>query len=83
MYLDAIYPGETIKEIKELIDWDLKVSPQLTVLEPPTEEQIKIMNELDPLGTVLGTKTMKGDVEPFDDYYQALKKGYSATRLVL
>jgi glutaconate CoA-transferase subunit B len=83
MYLDSIYPGETVEAIKELIDWDLKVSPRLTVLEPPTEEQIKIMNELDPLGTVLGTKSMKGGVEPFEDYYQALKKSYSAIKLVL
>ncbi len=83
MYLDALYPGQTVDQIRELIDWELKVSPQLGAVEPPTEEQIRIMHELDPLGTVLGTKSMKGDVEPFDSYYESLKQSYSAIRLVL
>jgi len=83
MYLNAIYPGETVEQIKELIDWDLKVSPQVTVMEPPTKEQIRIMQELDPLGTVLGSKSIKGEVEPFEDYYQALKKSYSGIKLII
>ncbi|HWQ76323.1 MAG TPA: CoA-transferase [Syntrophomonas sp.] len=83
MYLDTLYPGQTVDQIKELIDWDLKVSSQLNEAEPPTEEQISIMHDLDPLGTVLGSKSMKGKAEPFDNYYESLKKGYSSTKLVL
>lgn len=83
MYLDSIYPGQTVEQIKELIDWDLKISPNLRVEDPPTVEQIELMHKLDPLGTVLGSKSMKGAVEPFDEYYEALKKGYEAIPLVL
>ncbi len=83
MYLDSIYPGMTVEQIKEYIDWDLKVSPQLSVLEPPTEEQIEVMHTMDPLGTVLGSKSMKGGVEPFDVYYEALKKGYQGRTISL
>mgnify|MGYP000942390921 CR=1 FL=1 len=83
MYLDALYPGQTVEQIKELVDWDLKVSPNLRIENPPTVEQIMIMHHLDPLGTVLGSKSMKGEVEPFDEYYAALKKGYESIPLVL
>ncbi len=83
MYLDAIYPGMTVEQIKEYIDWDLKVSPHLYEMEPPTEEQIEVMHTLDPMGTVLGSKSLKGGIQPFDVYYEALKKSYQSRTLSL
>ena len=76
MYLEAIYPGMDVEQIKELIDWDLKVSPDLYVMDPPTEEQITVMRTLDPMGTVLGRKSLRGEIGPFDVYYNSLKKSY-------
>jgi glutaconate CoA-transferase subunit B len=83
MYLDAVYPGMTVEQIKGFIDWDLKVSPQLYEMEPPTEEQIAIMHTLDPMGTVLGSKSLKGGIVPFDVYYDSLKKSYQSRTLSL
>jgi hypothetical protein len=73
----------TVEQIKGFIDWDLKVSPQLYEMEPPTEEQIAIMHTLDPMGTVLGSKSLKGGIVPFDVYYDSLKKSYQSRTLSL
>ena len=83
MYLEAIYPGMDVEQIKELIDWDLKVSPDLYVMDPPTEEQITVMRTLDPMGTVLGRKSLRGEIEPFDVYYNSLKKSYQGRAITL
>ena len=83
MYLEAIYPGMNVEQIKELIDWELKVSPQLYVMDPPTVEQITVMRTLDPMGTVLGRKSLRGEIEPFDVYYNSLKKSYQSRTITL
>ena len=83
MYLAALYPNVTVEQIKSLVDWDLKVSPNLSLVDPPTEDQIKVMNTFDPLGTVLGNKSMKGTIVPFEDYYRGMKQGYASVNLSL
>ncbi|MCR4400211.1 MAG: glutaconate CoA-transferase, partial [Syntrophomonadaceae bacterium] len=53
--------------VKAAVKWDLAVSPNLEVTEPPTEEQVMIMRTLDPLAVYLGTgrATLTGDFEAF------------------
>jgi len=79
MYLAALFPGVTVEEIREYVDWDLKVAPQLEEVEPPTEEQVKVMRTFDPLGIVLGG-SKKGKIETFDDYYQKMRQSYTVAR---
>lgn len=53
--LTAIHPGKTVEQAKENTGWDLKVSPQLKVTEPPTATELKILHEeLDPNNIYLG-----------------------------
>ncbi|MGI6413090.1 MAG: hypothetical protein ACOXZ5_05490 [Syntrophomonadaceae bacterium] len=33
MYLDAVFPGINPEQVKELVEWDLKISPNLAVVE--------------------------------------------------
>ncbi|MGI6412136.1 MAG: hypothetical protein ACOXZ5_00420 [Syntrophomonadaceae bacterium] len=40
MYLDALFPGVTVEYVESLAEWDLKVSPQLAEVEPPTVQQV-------------------------------------------
>lgn len=50
MSLDAYYPGVTIKQIKEHMNWDLQVSENVKEEKPPTEEELRILREeTDPL----------------------------------
>ncbi len=53
MYLETYHPGVTVDSIKENVNWDLKISPIVRETEPPTEEQIRIIRELDPDGFFL------------------------------
>lgn len=50
MYLDACYPGVTVDQVKENMNWNLKVSKEVKEVEPPTEEELRILrDEVDPL----------------------------------
>jgi glutaconate CoA-transferase subunit B len=82
MYLKTLYPGIKLETIKELVGWDLKVSPELSEVEPPTEEQIRVMRAFDPMGFILGSKTVTAE-ESFDDFYEKIKKGYKSIPLDL
>jgi len=41
-YLDALHPGVTIDQVKELTDWDLKIPEEVKQNEPPTMREIEI-----------------------------------------
>lgn len=78
MYLDSLFPGATAAEIKEYVGWDLKVADNLKEVEPPTEEQIRLMHYFDSTNIILG-KPSKPDT--FDEYYNNMKKAYNAITL--
>jgi glutaconate CoA-transferase subunit B len=67
MYLETYHPGLTVDSVKENVNWDLKVSPIIRETEPPTEEQIRIIRDLDPEGFFLRrgeyNKKMKAQAE--------------------
>lgn len=82
MYLKTLYPNVKVETIKELVGWDLNVSPELSEVEPPTEEQINVMRAYDPMGFILGNKSVASS-ENFEDFYQKLKQGYKSIPLNL
>lgn len=82
MYLETLFPNVKEEDIKDLVGWDLQVSPDLNEVEPPTEEQIRVMRAYDPMGFVLGSKTTSGP-EDFDHFCARVKKGYEAIPLDL
>ena len=47
-YLDAVYEGVSVEEVKANTGWDLKVAPELKVVPPPTDEELKALRETDP-----------------------------------
>lgn len=53
MYLDTYHPGVTVESIKENVSWDLQISPIARETERPTEEQVRIIRDLDPEGFFL------------------------------
>lgn len=78
MYLQSLFPGVTVEDVKRLVEWDLKVAPVLTEVEPPTEEQIRMMKAFDPEGTILRTKIKSDKPETFDDFYVKIKSAYES-----
>jgi glutaconate CoA-transferase subunit B len=51
MTLTELAPGESVESIQAEVGWQLNVSPQLSVMEPPTEGEMRVIrHELDPEG---------------------------------
>jgi len=73
-YLDGLREGVTVDDVRAQVAWDLKISPAVKVLEPPTVEQIEIIRGLDPY------KIFSGGLKnlTFDNYMQMLTDSYDA-----
>jgi hypothetical protein len=76
----VIFVSHKLEDIKQLVGWNLKISPDLKETEPPTEEQICIMRNFDPLGFVLGSKS-NSKIESFDEFFEKVRSGYQAIKL--
>ena len=49
MRLDTMHPGTTLDDVHAAMEWDVHVSPGLTVTPPPNDEELRLMREvLDP-----------------------------------
>jgi glutaconate CoA-transferase subunit B len=48
MKLEAVHPGVTIEEVIENTGFELIIPEKVSVTEPPTERELKILRELDP-----------------------------------
>ena len=82
MYLDIIFPGEDVEEIKEYFEWDLKVSKNLKIIDPPLESEIEIIKNFDPQGVVLGKKSLKRE-DTFENFYTTIKNSYESVTIEL
>jgi glutaconate CoA-transferase subunit B len=49
MFLDATFPNVAVDTVKEMTGWDLKISPAIKEVEPPTIEEVILLRSLDPL----------------------------------
>lgn len=54
MYLESVYPGVTVEQVKENTSWDLKVAAKVGEMEPPTVEEIEIIRTVDREGLYTG-----------------------------
>jgi glutaconate CoA-transferase subunit B len=51
LILSMLHPGATIEQVRENTGWNLKVSENLQVTNPPTDDELRILREeLDPDG---------------------------------
>jgi glutaconate CoA-transferase, subunit B len=82
MVLRKVYPGVKVEEVRNLVDWDLSVSPDLDEAEPPTEEQLLAMRTYDSMGLILEKKSDRQE-ESFDDFCRQLRCSYESIRLNL
>ena len=64
IYLAEIDDISNLQQIKDLVNWPLKVSPNLKQMEAPSAKQLEIMARLDPFGIILGA----GEGIDYDDF---------------
>ncbi len=79
MYLDALFPGVTVEDVKAMVDWDLKVSPSVKTVQPPKQTIVDLIRRLDPKGIMLGAKS--NEEESFDEFFEIMKQAYEAMEL--
>ena len=48
MYLSKVHPGVSVASIKKKVPWDLKVSPDLTETDRPTDDEIDFVRRFAP-----------------------------------
>ena len=53
MRLVGLQPGAALAEVVERTGFDLEIADNIEVLEPPTRDELEILRELDPSGSIL------------------------------
>lgn len=81
MYLDALFPNVTVDEVKELVQWDLKIAPNIKSVELPLQTEVDIIKRLDPKGIMLGAKS--NEKETFDEFFELMRQAYCSVELNL
>lgn len=54
MKLLAVHPGVTINDVKENSSFELIIPEKVETTEPPTEEELRLLHEIDPTGMAIG-----------------------------
>lgn len=70
-YLDSVHPGVTVEEVRANVSWDLKVSPEVKITPPPTEEQVRIIRILDRAGIYTGNGLKSLTFESYMDLLES------------
>lgn len=70
MYLDTIYPGVTVEEVKQSVSWDLMVVDELKVAEPISEEERAAIRSSDPTNLIIGGKECRSKFSNLDEYIE-------------
>jgi glutaconate CoA-transferase subunit B len=47
MYLDGLFDGVSVDDVKSIVPWDLQAASDLVLVPPPTDEELDVINELD------------------------------------
>lgn len=48
MCLQALHPGASVEDVKERTGFEMIIPEDLSYTDPPTEEELRILRELDP-----------------------------------
>lgn len=82
MSLDQVFEGVAVDEVRSKVGWDLKVADPVTVVEPPTAEELHIMRTMDPVNIILGSKSVE-KAETFDEFFEKMARAYRSVEITL
>lgn len=68
MYLDTIYPGVEVDEIKESVGWDLMVAENLKVAGDPSEAELSALRAADPANLIMGGAAARNKLSGLDEF---------------
>ncbi|NLL21790.1 MAG: glutaconate CoA-transferase [Firmicutes bacterium] len=68
MYLDTIYPGVKIDDVKASVGWDLKISKDLKTAPFPTEAELNALRTADPANLIMGGARERDNLSGIDEY---------------
>jgi len=54
MKLLAVHPGVTIEDVKENSSFEIIIPEEVGTTKPPTEEELRLLHEIDPAGMSIG-----------------------------
>jgi len=54
MKLLALHPGVTLEDVKENSSFEIIIPEEVGTTEPPTEEELRLLHEIDPTGMSIG-----------------------------
>jgi glutaconate CoA-transferase subunit B len=54
MALLSVHRGVTANEVQENSSFEIHIPPNVSVTEPPTEEEIRLLHQIDPMGMSIG-----------------------------
>jgi glutaconate CoA-transferase subunit B len=54
MKLLALHPGVTVDQVCEASEFEIIIPEKVDVTQEPTDEQLRILHEIDPRGMVIG-----------------------------
>jgi glutaconate CoA-transferase, subunit B len=54
MRLRALHPGVTVEQVQEASEFEIIIPDRVAVSPVPTDEQLRILREIDPRGVVIG-----------------------------
>ncbi|SFQ98081.1 CoA-transferase subunit beta [Desulfoscipio geothermicus] len=74
MYLDTIFPGVDVEEVKSLVGWDLKVAADLKTAPEPTPEELAAVRSADPANLIMGGAAARNSLAGLDEYIAITKK---------
>lgn len=74
MYLDTIYPGVSVDEVKSLVGWDLQVARDLKTAPRPTAEELAAVRAADPANLIMGGAAARKSLAGLDEYIEVTIK---------
>jgi glutaconate CoA-transferase subunit B len=52
--LSSLHPGVTVEQVQANSEFEILIPEQVSVTQPPTAEERRILREIDPTGMVIG-----------------------------
>jgi len=68
MYLQTIYPGVEVEEIRSQVGWDLKVAGNLALAPDPSGEELAALRAADPANLILGGAEARKSLSGLDQF---------------
>jgi hypothetical protein len=75
MYLRSTHPGIDVKEVREMVQWDLNFDDDVETTPVPTRREVAMLRTIDPTDTVLRDTDRIYEIE-FDEWADTMERNW-------